>query len=254
MGEGRSLADLVFRAEVDGQGLMRSARTTGRTGPNAPFDLALTPRGGERLLTLTAQDGGAFLHALDLTDSIAGGRLVVNGVYRELRAGAPLSGTAELENFAVRNAPGLGKLLQAMTLYGVLEAMQGGNGLVFARLVGPFALTREALILQDARAFSASLGLTAKGRILRRERMVDIEGTVVPAYFFNQLLGNIPILGRLFSPERGGGVFAATYRMRGPTRDPAVSVNPLAALTPGFLRGVFGLAEGGRPVPDPTER
>ena len=189
-----------------------------------------------------------------MTDSIAGGRLSVAAVYRELRPGAPLLGTAELDDFAVRNAPGLGKLLQAMTLYGLVEAMQGGNGLVFTRLVAPFALTRDAIGLEDARAFSASLGLTAKGRVWRSRDLVEVEGTVVPAYFFNQLLGNIPLIGRLFSPERGGGVFAATYSVRGPRADPSVSVNPMAALTPGFLRGIFGLAQSGTPVPTPGRR
>ena len=47
--------------------------------------------------------------------------------------------------------------------------------------------------------------------------------------------------GKLFSPERGGGVFAASYTLRGRLEDPDVSINPLAALTPGFLRGLFGL-------------
>ena len=47
--------------------------------------------------------------------------------------------------------------------------------------------------------------------------------------------------------------------MRGPLADPNVSVNPLAALTPGFLRGIFGIgqseadgagpAQGGRAAP-----
>jgi len=49
------------------------------------------------------------------------------------------------------------------------------------------------------------------------------------------------VLGKLFSPEKGGGVFAASWRMQGPFADPAVSVNPLAALTPGALRGLFKL-------------
>lgn len=245
-GEGRNLHGVSLTAEVDGNGLLRAARATGRAGPGegAGFELALTPQGRERHLRLEAADGGALLQALDVTDAIAGGRLTVHGVYPELRPGAPLSGTAELDSFAVRNAPALGKLLQAMTLFGLVEAMQGGNGLVFLRLVAPFALTPEALVLEDARAFSASLGLTAKGRLWRQRRVVDIEGTVVPAYFFNQLLGNIPLIGRLFSPERGGGVFAATYRVQGPSNDPSVSVNPLAALTPGFLRGLFGLGQG----------
>jgi hypothetical protein len=252
-GEGRTLLGLGATALVDGRGLLREAQGGGRTGGGGggpqhggAFEVTLTPRGrGERHLRLTAEDGGALLHALDLADAIQGGRLTVTGIYPELRPGSPLQGVAELDRFVVRDAPGFAKLLQAMTLYGVLEALQGGTGLVFTRLVASFALTREALELADARAFSASLGLTAKGRIWRQQGVVEVEGTLVPAYFFNQLLGNIPLLGRLFSPERGGGVFAATYRVQGPLSDPTVTVNPLAALTPGFLRGIFGDSGGG---------
>jgi hypothetical protein len=36
-------------------------------------------------------------------------------------------------------------------------------------------------------------------------------------------------------------VFAARYALKGPLEDPSVSVNPLSALTPGFLREIFGL-------------
>ena len=80
-----------------------------------------------------------------------------------------------------------------------------------------------------------------KGRVDLDAERIDMQGTIVPAYFFNSLLGNIPLVGKLFSPERGGGVFAASYTLRGRLEDPDVSVNPLAALTPGFLRGLFGL-------------
>jgi len=223
-------------------------RATGRTAPPAPgtgqggeFDLTLAPQAQHRLLRLNAADGGALLQAMDLTDSIRGGRLKVNANYGELRPGAALTGTAELDQFVLRDAPAVAKLLQAMTLYGLVEAVQGGNGLVFSRLVAPFSLTPETLTLTEARAFSASLGLTAKGRILRKQRVAAVEGTIVPAYVFNTLLGRLPIIGKLFSPEAGGGLFAATYRVQGPLDDPQVSVNPLAALTPGFLRGLFGL-------------
>jgi hypothetical protein len=248
MGEGRNVYATQARVRSDAAGLLREVRATGRTGNTGggEFDLTLAPQNQHRLLRLTAADGGALLQAMDLTDSIRGGRLSVNANYDQLRPGAALTGTAELDQFVLRDAPALAKLLQAMTLYGLVEAMQGGNGLVFSRLVAPFSLTPEALTLTDARAFSASLGLTAKGKLLREKRIAAVEGTIVPAYMFNTLLGRLPILGRLFSPEAGGGLFAATYRVQGPLDDPTVTVNPLAALTPGFLRGLFGL--GGTPA------
>jgi hypothetical protein len=130
-----------------------------------------------------------------------------------------------------------------MTLYGLVEVMQG-PGLGFSRLIAPFRLSRDVLDVAEARAFSASLGMTAKGQVNIARDTVAVEGTIVPAYFFNTLLGQIPLIGRLFSPEQGGGVFAATYTMRGSFDDPAVTVNPLAALTPGFLRGLFGIFGG----------
>ncbi len=247
MGVGRDLANVAARARSDAQGLLREARVTGATGPNAGFEATLQPRGEQRVLRLQAADGGALLRALDLVQPVQGGRLAVNAVYEELRPGAPLVGTAELDGFVVRDAPSVGKILQGMTLYGLVDVLSG-PGLNFARAVVPFRLTPEALELTDARAFSASLGLTMKGRVLRERpgqpSVLELEGTIVPAYVFNALLGNIPLLGRIFSPEPGGGVFAATWRVQGPVDQAQVTMNPLAALTPGFLRGLFGIVEG----------
>jgi hypothetical protein len=254
LGPGRELGAVAAQVLVDGRGVVRQGQVTGRAGPRGAFQATITPdvapagtpAGAGRALRLTAEDAGALLAAFDVLQHLEGGRLSVTARYAHNGPGAPLLGTAEMDDFAVRNAPAFGKLLQAMTLYGLLEALSG-PGLSFARMIAPFALTPDVLALEDARAFSASLGLTAKGTLDRRRRRLAMEGTVVPAYMFNSLLGNIPILGRLFSPEAGGGVFAATFRVQGPLADPQVSVNPLAALTPGFLRGLFGI--GQQPAP-----
>ncbi|WP_207536817.1 AsmA-like C-terminal region-containing protein [Sabulicella rubraurantiaca] len=248
MGERRDVFGVVARGATDSQGVIREATLRGATARGAGgFELTLAPRGQARLLRGTADDGGALLNALGITSSVRGGRMSLSAQYAENRPGAPLSGTAELEQFVMRDAPALGKALQAMTLYGLVEAMQGGTGLAFARAIVPFTLTPEEVRIADARAFSASLGVTARGRLLRERSVLDMEGTIVPAYFFNSLLGNLPLIGRLFSPEAGGGLFAATFRAQGDADDPQVTVNPLAALTPGFLRGLFGLAESGAP-------
>lgn len=244
LGERRELAGVEARVLVDGRGVVREGRLTGQAGPRGPFEATIVPQGQGRALRATAEDAGALLRAFDVLRTLEGGRLTLNAAYGHNGPGAPLSGTAEMTDFSVRNAPGFAKLLQAMTLYGLVEALSG-PGLSFARLQAPFALTPEALTLGESRAFSASLGLTAKGTFDRRRQRLAMEGTIVPAYFFNSLLGNIPLFGRLFSPEAGGGVFAATFRVQGPVDDPQVSVNPLAALTPGFLRGLFGIGQQG---------
>jgi hypothetical protein len=246
LGDRRQLTGVEARARVDALGVVREGRITGSAGPRGPFSLAVTPEGTGRSLSLTAEDAGALLNSFDVLRHLEGGRLTVNARYAHNRPGAPLTGRAEMRDFAVRNAPGFAKLLQALTLYGLVDALSG-PGLNFAELIAPFRLTPDSLTLEEARAFSASLGLTARGTLHRRRQTIAMEGTIVPAYVFNSLLGNLPLLGRLFSPEAGGGLFAATFRLSGAIDDPQVSVNPLAALTPGFLRGIFGGGQGPPP-------
>ena len=230
---------LAVRLDSDG-GLTRQLTVDGATGPNAPFSVRIVPGEGKRSLRARATNAGDLLAGLDIIGRLQGGQLVLTGSYDDTTAEHALEGTAEITDFRIRDAPILARLLQAMTLYGLTEILRG-PGLGFTQLAAPFRLTDDTLTLTNARAFSSSLGLTAKGTIDRDREVVALEGTIVPAYFFNSLLGNIPLVGRLFSPEQGGGVFAASYTVRGPLDDPNVAVNPLAALTPGFLRGLFGL-------------
>jgi hypothetical protein len=232
-------SDVKLHAENDGR-MIRQLRIEGHVGTHAPFTVQLVPARPGRRLTMKADDAGELLRGLDLVQSMQGGQLTVQADYDDSQPDRPLVGTAEIEHFRIRNAPAFAKLLKAMTLYGLVEVIQG-PGLGFTRLVAPFRLTDDVIELTDARAFSPSLGLTMKGRLELDADRIDMQGTIVPAYFFNSLLGTIPLVGKLFSPELGGGVFAASYTVRGRLGDPEVSVNPLAALTPGFLRGLFKL-------------
>jgi hypothetical protein len=242
-----------LHAESDGR-ITRQARVSGQTAAKAPFSLMIAPDGRGRRLSGEAADAGGLLRGLDVFDKIQGGRLTLTGSYDDSTPAHRLTGRAEIIDFHVQNAPALGKILQAMTLYGLVEALQGG-GLAFSHLEAPFKLADDILDIDDARAYSSSLGMTAKGRIDLARDVCDVQGTIVPAYFFNSLLGSIPFVGRLFVPERGGGVFAATYSITGNCADPRVGMNPFAALTPGFLRGLFGMfgsSAEGSPRPPPS--
>ena len=202
--------------------------------------LSIVPDGnGARSVTLTSGDFGGLLKATNAYDLVTGGVLRIDGTYDDRVPEHPLSGSGEMDNFTLGDAPTVAKALAAMTLYGVVDLMQG-PGLFFRKMIVPFQLADRRLQLTQARAFSASLGLTAHGSIDLPNNRFDIMGTIVPAYFFNSLLGHIPLIGKFFSPEKGGGVFAAKYELVGPIDNPQVHVNPLSIITPGFLRGLFG--------------
>lgn len=248
LGRDRALHDVALNARSDGRAIT-SAHATGRTGPrDGAFEVTIAPRGGRRTLRATAADAGALLRGFDVIDRMHGGKLALDAAWDDSKPGRPLSGAAEISEFVIRDAPSVVRLLQAMTLYGLVDALRA-DGLRFSQLTAPFTLTGDTLALGDSRAFSASLGLTAKGQLDLAAHRIDLTGTIVPAYFFNSLLGNIPLIGRLFSPEPGSGLFAARYTVRGSLDDPEVSVNPLSALTPGFLRGLFGIFDGGEAPP-----
>ena len=231
----RSIGAVTAHAENDGRRLtVLHVQSTGRE----QVRLDVVPRGNGRAVTLRAADAGGLARALDVIDTVDGGTLALDGQYDDTQPDPPLSGTVTMAGFHVREAPGVGKLLQALTVYGIGEAMSG-PGLSFSQLTAPFRWHGGVLTVEDARAFSASLGLTAAGRIDTRAKTVDLKGTVVPAYALNSALGRIPVIGGLFSAERGGGLVAVNYGYRGPLANPTVVVNPLSALTPGFLRGLF---------------
>lgn len=231
------LAPASLNAQSDGRHITRMLVSAGRQGE---VRVEIKPEPGGRALVVDSADAGAVLLAGGVANNIRGGTLSLSGHYADGQPHAPLSGTATMRDFRVAGAPALARLLQAMTLYGTVDMLQG-PGLGFRQAVLPFTWQQRRLQLQNARAFSASLGITAQGEIDLRRQQLDLTGTIVPAYFFNQLLGNIPLLGQIFSPEKGGGVFAASYSARGTLDAPSVAVNPLAALTPGILRGLFNL-------------
>ena len=233
-----SLVDFAAHAVNDGE-RFRDLRAEGFTSAHEPVLAVIAPAPSGRTLSVTAADAGSLLRALDVVDTVDGGRLAISGRYHDDERGHPLTGDLEMDDFRLRNAPAFGKLLQAVTLYGLFDALKG-PGVGFNKLMVPFRLQDGLLDIKEARAFSPSLGLTAKGLVDTDADSIDMQGTIVPAYFFNSLLGRMPVIGRLFSPEQGGGLISASYRLTGRLADPAVSVNPLTTLTPGFLRGIFG--------------
>ena len=140
-----------------------------------------------------------------------------------------------MTGFTLKRVPWAARLLRDVTVYGLLDRAPTPS-LSVTRLDAPVRLDGDVLRLTDARVWQPALGLTASGTIGLASGRLDLTGTVVPAYAVNTLPGRIPVIGKLLSPEKGGGLFAATWSVRGPADKPSVAVNPLAALVPGVLR------------------
>lgn len=244
-----------------GTGDWRNVDIRGQVGDEAkPVRVAIAPEGKGRRLTIRAEDAGATLKTFDITDDMVGGRLAISGRFDDTKPRTPLTGELTVKKFQVVRAPLIAKLLGVMSLTGILDALSG-KGIGFEAAEVPFTKTGDLLEIGDSRAYGSALGFTAKGWIDLEADRLDLAGTVVPAYTLNSVFGRIPLIGPIFAPEKGSGVFAATYRMRGSLEDPEIIHNPLATLTPGFLRGLFNIFEapvskppsGGKEAPEEEE-
>lgn len=237
---------------------LRGGKARGEIGEGNTAHLVVGEADGERRLQLTLDDAGGALRTLGWVDSLTGGRLQINAARPLGPASAPWRGKVETGSFRVSGAPLAARLLAAASFTGLADLSSQDAGITFDRLEAPFELGEARLKLEPGRAYGGALGVTFFGSVDTEADSIDVAGTIVPAYALNRVLGSIPLLGTLLTGEEGSGLFAATYRASGPIDEPEISVNPLAALAPGFLRNLFGEIAGGgagqerEPATDPA--
>lgn len=230
----------------------RSIHVVGEVGDHAPLKFDLVPKDeSHTALTATSTDAGAVLRATDIFDNVVGGQLDIEAVYDDGKLSRPLSGTLRVKEFQLAKAPVLARFLTVAGLTGILDLLSG-QGIHFNQLDMPFTYEDGQLDIKDGQASGSALGFTAKGRIDLDTDKLGLEGTVVPAYALNAALGSLPLVGGIFSAEKGGGIIAMNYQMKGKMGEPEFTVNPLSALTPGFLRGLFHLFDEKKPPAQPS--
>ncbi len=171
-------------------------------------------------------------------DSLHGGRMQLTATLPKVGGDGALQGTLKVDDFVLVQAPVMAQILSLASLKGLTDAL-GGAGLQFSELYVPFSYEEGKLSVRDARASGPALGLTGSGDVDFTKKTVDVDGVLVPAYSANSVLSSIPVIGEIFVGKKGEGVFALNYAVRGPFSATQVGVNPLSALTPGFLRGIF---------------
>jgi len=258
---GHGLENLQLEATRDASGVWRRVQATAEV-PQAHvserlrkddaatalgFEIAPLGEDGRRRLLLRADNAGASLRALDAFDGIEGGALKVEGQTREATADSPIDAEIDMGAFQVRDAPLLARLLSVALLTGISEVLRG-EGLAFQRLRGEAVFDDGRLSTDLIHAYGPALGITAKGTLDFTRQRADLRGVLVPAAVVNRVLGAIPLIGNLLTGGEGEGLIAVRYRLSGPLADAKVAVNPLSALTPGFLRGVFGLLDRQAPA------
>ncbi|MDB5362570.1 MAG: hypothetical protein JWO51_3867 [Rhodospirillales bacterium] len=214
----------------------------------AGFHLDRIEAGGQ--FALTTDDFGALLKVFDVSDNVVGGKFSAIGTAVPVNDARRYVGKAEGTSYRVIRAPFMARMLSIASLTSIASLLSG-DGLPFAIFKSDFTLENGRLALRDGHASGGALGINANGWVDLDHNMLDLSGTLVPAYTLNSILNNIPLVGDLITGGEGTGLFAANYRLSGSLDDPQISMNPLSALAPGFLRHLFLFDAPSAPTPDP---
>ena len=193
---------------------------------------------GVRRLSALGPDAGLLLSAFAGFDNIYGGALRLNGQAPPLGQPGGVSGDIEVAEFTLNRMPLLARILAAGSLEG-LGGLLSGQGIGFERLESEFVWQDGIIEMREARVAGASLGATWNGLVDFSDERMSVNGTLLPSYGVNSVLGSVPVLGELLTSRRGEGVIGVTFSVSGPFSETRVSANPLSALAPGVFRRIF---------------
>ena len=216
-----------------------------------------TPRGreGSGALVINSADGGAFMSFLDLYKRMEGGKMALNA----RMADGGLDGTIHITDFILRDEPALRRLVteSVPTRDDAAAKRIDTSAAAFQRLSASFVRRNGQFVVRDGVLLGQQIGLKLDGTLDTVRDQVNMTGVFVPAYGLNNLFSQIPLFGPILGGGKNEGLFAVNFRIVGPASAPVLTINPLSAIAPGFLRKIFGAIDGtgtlpaGAPEPAP---
>jgi hypothetical protein len=192
----------------------------------------------QRKLTIQSDYAGDLLKVLNVSENVKGGTFVIKANQDSQKQGSPWMGRIRMKDFSLKKAPLLGKLLALAFPTGFMEFFTD-EGMRFSIFSASFKYKSPWITITNGKATGASLGLTIYGGLNLKKEMLDIHGNLIPAYFLNNLIAKIPLLGEFLSGGKNEGIFGVAYTISGSFSKPEISVNPLTAFTPGLIRKIF---------------
>ena len=144
-----------------------------------------------------------------------------------------------LSNYYVKKMPALANLLSLTSFTGLVDTLSG-KGVFFEKSYLEYSTKNKTLKIIDAYGTGDSLGYILEGSI-NQNRFVSIRGNLVPAYLVNDIIRQIPILGKAITGKQGDGIFGASFKLKGQSDSLKTTVNPIKTITPRFIQRFFGL-------------
>ena len=219
-----------FTADFTTSSAGMSGRFSGGLGGETPVSGTMSPGQGGTSFVIKGEDAGDILDAAGFMDNVHDGTFELTLVPVRGATGT-YDGRMEIRGTRVRNAPAIAALLDAISIVGILDQMNG-PGIYFDTVEGDFRLTPHRVIIRQSSAVGPSMGVSLDGYYDLASSGLDMQGVLSPVYILNGI-------GRLISARKGEGLIGFNFGLRGTPDRPRVQVNPLSVFTPGMFREIF---------------
>ncbi len=219
-------------------GQIRNFQLTGRIG-GAPVSVGTVKQDGAPLFVIRSSDAGSSLAFMDLYKRMAGGRLDANLAFGR----GQVDGFATVRDFTLKEDPAIKKLATESLANQSRTAdadKLDPSSVPFTKLEVKFTKSGSKVAVEDGSLFGPTIGATVKGNLDLGRDQVNLHGTFVPLYGLNNLFSQVPLFGPLLGGGKHEGLFGINYRITGSPSKPVMTINPLSAVAPGFLREIFG--------------
>jgi len=200
---------------------------------NEHLDISLKKQGktDRKILEVYSDIAKPLISDYKFFQGLDGGNLIYVSSFDKKKS----SNNLTINNFKLNDAPALAKLLTLADLKGLTDSLKGG-GISFDTLSIKYESDPSTMTINEIFMIGPSISILIEGYVEKKNGLVSLRGTLVPAKTLNTLVSKIPVVGDILVGKKvGEGVFGLSFKIKGLPDDLKTTVNPVKTLAPRFI-------------------
>ena len=194
------------------------------------LSMSIKTKNSEKITTFYSEQAKPFVKKYKFVKGFEGGKIDFYSVKQNNVTKSQL----KIFDFSLKELPALTKILTLASLQGIADLLSG-EGVGFDELEMSFTNKKNLMEIDELYSIGPAISILMEGYI-KKDELVSLRGTLVPATTINKFVGSIPVLGDiLVGKKTGEGVFGVSFKLKGPPKNIKTSVNPIKTLTPRFI-------------------
>ncbi len=186
-------------------------------------------------LRIKTADVGSLAASMDISGRLIGGLLGV----RLTRSNdeEPWSGSVDIQQLQVLQAPLLSRLLTMASLTGLVSTLIS-DGLKIDNAHAEITIEPGRIRCTSIRISVDQLEITGEVDFHLNSNRIQGDGLLVPAAALQRLVGAVPVLGAFLEGfgKKNAPIVATRFTLSGPLSYPEITVHPLSSIAPDILR------------------